>query len=205
MDYTVKLIIVDSDALRRMVIRRALADSSAYVEALSSIEELAKAWPRSGAILLHNQSGWIAKLFGAMARDSVWYPVIAYSERPEMSEIVEAILEGAVDYADWPIHCDTFTQTLNRALNRAAQIGTTRLREVMARTRIEKLTPRERQVLSGLVSGLSNRLIGEQLAISPRTVEAHRANMLSKLGASHSSEAIRIALEGDLVNGTVRT
>ena len=47
--------------------------------------------------------------------------------------------------------------------------------------------------------GLSNRLIGEQLDISPRTVEIHRANMLTKIGAQHTSEAIRIAIEASLV------
>jgi two-component system, LuxR family, response regulator FixJ len=45
---------------------------------------------------------------------------------------------------------------------------------------------------------LSNRLIGEKLTISPRTVEIHRANMLTKMGASHTSEAIRIAIEAEL-------
>ena len=44
-----------------------------------------------------------------------------------------------------------------------------------------------------------NRMIGEQLAISPRTVEIHRANMLNKMGASRTSEAIRIAIEASLV------
>jgi DNA-binding NarL/FixJ family response regulator len=55
-------------------------------------------------------------------------------------------------------------------------------------------------VLAGVAGGLSNRLIGERLSISPRTVEIHRANMLNKMGASHTSEAIRIAIEASLVN-----
>jgi len=70
----------------------------------------------------------------------------------------------------------------------------------MARARLDRLTKREREVLDGVASGLSNRLIGEKLAISPRTVEIHRANMLNKLGANHTSEAIRIAIEASLVN-----
>ena len=70
----------------------------------------------------------------------------------------------------------------------------------MARARVERLTRREREVLGGVASGLSNRLIGEKLSISPRTVEIHRANMLNKLGANHTSDAIRIAIEAALVN-----
>jgi DNA-binding NarL/FixJ family response regulator len=49
-----------------------------------------------------------------------------------------------------------------------------------------------------VAAGLSNRLIGGKLAISRRTVEIHRANMLNKLGAAHTSEAIRIAIEAAL-------
>ena len=64
---------------------------------------------------------------------------------------------------------------------------------------MQKLTRREREVLEGVADGLSNRLIGEKLRISPRTVEIHRANMLNKMGASHTSEAIRIAIEASLV------
>ncbi len=54
-------------------------------------------------------------------------------------------------------------------------------------------------VLGRLAVGMSNRLIGEQLDISPRTVEIHRANMLTKIGAQHTSEAISIAIEASLV------
>ena len=92
------------------------------------------------------------------------------------------------------------TETLGRAVARSESFGNAKLREVMARARVEVLTRREREVLSGVASGLSNRLIGEKLSISPRTVEIHRANMLNKLGARHTSEAIRIAIEAAMVS-----
>ncbi|WP_292924834.1 response regulator transcription factor, partial [Novosphingobium sp. SCN 63-17] len=75
-----------------------------------------------------------------------------------------------------------------------------KLREALARSRVDRLTKREREVLAGVAGGLSNRMIGEKLSISPRTVEIHRANMLTKMGANHTSEAIRIAIEAALVS-----
>ena len=54
-------------------------------------------------------------------------------------------------------------------------------------------------MLVGVAAGMSNRTIGEKLEISPRTVEIHRANMLTKMGANHTSEAIRIAIEAAVV------
>ena len=75
-----------------------------------------------------------------------------------------------------------------------------KLREARARSRIQKLTNREREVLIGVAGGLSNRKIGEHLSISPRTVEIHRANMLDKMRANHTSDAIRLAIEAALVD-----
>jgi FixJ family two-component response regulator len=113
---------------------------------------------------------------------------------------VNAILCGAIDYLVWPFVEAELTATLASAPDRAESVGSARLREAAARSRIERLTPREREVLSGMAAGHPNRAIAEQLAISPRTVEIHRANMLQKIGAAHTSEAIRIAIEASLAN-----
>ena len=62
-----------------------------------------------------------------------------------------------------------------------------------AKGRVERLTPRERDVLVGLVDGLTNKMIAEALDISPRTVEIHRANLMEKLEATSLSAVLRIA------------
>ncbi|MEO7915072.1 MAG: LuxR C-terminal-related transcriptional regulator, partial [Novosphingobium sp.] len=100
----------------------------------------------------------------------------------------------------WPFDVAVVSESIALAQGRAASLAGSKLREAIARSRIERLTRREREVLAGVADGMSNRLIGEKLAISPRTVEIHRANMLNKMGASHTSEAIRIAIEATLVN-----
>jgi len=200
MGFAVNLILVDHDTRRRAAITHALSTSNIHVEPFESIPELAQAWPHSGIVLLHDQDDAIATLIDAMSKNGEWFPVIAFSDEPNPARIVEAILDGAIDYIAWPIAGDELASTLDRALDRAERIGNAKLREVMARSRIDKLTRREREVLTGVAGGLSNRLIGERLAISPRTVEIHRANMLHKLGANHTSDAIRIAIEADLTN-----
>ena len=62
---------------------------------------------------------------------------------------------------------------------------------VAARNRMSTLSPREREVLDQLAAGNSNKVIAQALAISPRTVEIHRASMMRKLGARHAAEAVR--------------
>ncbi|CDO35556.1 MULTISPECIES: response regulator transcription factor [Novosphingobium] len=193
------LILIDGDTRRRATISHALSTAQIHVEPFENISELGAAWPRGGVVLLHEQAGAISSLIEQMARHGEWFPIIAFSEFPSPPRIVQAVLDGAIDYVGWPITADELNASLDRAIRRTDAFGHAKLREVMARARIDRLSRREREVLSGVASGLSNRLIGERLSISPRTVEIHRANMLTKLGASHTSDAIRIAIEAALI------
>ncbi len=68
-----------------------------------------------------------------------------------------------------------------------------------AREFIERLTPRERDVLLGLIDGKSNKVIAYELDISPRTVEIYRANLMDKLEVRSVAEAVRIAFAAGLV------
>lgn len=199
MDLISKLLLIDNNVQRRAAISHTLAASNIHVEPFESLGELQKSWPQNGTLLVYDTNDTIEHLIEQMAQKGHWLPIIAFHEEPNTQRIVQTILDGAVDYLTWPIAPDTLFEDLNRAITRAGALGNAKLREVMARARIERLTRREKEVLGGVASGLSNRKIGEKLCISPRTVEIHRANMLNKLGAHHTSEAIRIAIEAALV------
>ena len=67
-----------------------------------------------------------------------------------------------------------------------------------AQAKLDLLSPREREVLEGLLAGLPNKTIAYDLAISPRTVEIHRARVMDKMGARSLSELIRLALAAGL-------
>lgn len=194
------LILIDSDMRRRAAISHALSTGRTHVEPFENISELTMSWPRTGVVLIHEGTGAIQTLVGKMAYHGAWFPIIAFDEAPSSQRIVQAVLDGAIDYITWPIATDELHAALDRAISRSDNFGHAKLRELMARARIDRLTRREREVLGGVASGLSNRLIGEHLSISPRTVEIHRANMLNKLGANHTSDAIRVAIEAALVN-----
>ncbi|MBS0476164.1 MAG: LuxR family transcriptional regulator [Proteobacteria bacterium] len=193
------LILIDADTRRRAAISHFLAGSGIHVEPFEDVGELTRHWPRDGVILAHDEGTTVSTLIDHMTEQANWLPLIAFAVEPGTNRVVQAVLNGAVDYLAWPFGEAEIRAALTVAEESRDALGSVRLREAMARSRIQRLTPREREVLVGVADGLSNRLIGERLAISPRTVEIHRANMLNKMGANHTSEAIRIAIEASLV------
>jgi two-component system, LuxR family, response regulator FixJ len=194
------LILVDGDLRRRAMISHCLSSSGIHVEPFEHDGELISRWPRAGLVLVHDSGGGIVALARHMSESGNWLPMIAYAEQPSPEMIVAAVLDGAINYIGWPFGAEQLEAALAAAEARAAKLGSAKLREALARSRVERLTRREREVLSGVANGLSNRLIGQRLSISPRTVEIHRSNMLNKMGAHHTSEAIRIAIEAALVS-----
>lgn len=193
------LVLVDGDYRRRAAVSHCLAGTGIHVEPFEDPDELARSWPRDGVLLVHDDENSILRTISRMTDTGEWLPLVAFGEAPGTTRVVQAILCGAIDYLEWPFNETQVRQSLLLAEESRSGQGNARLREAMARSRIQRLTKREREVLAGVADGLSNRLIGERLAISPRTVEIHRANMLNKMGANHTSEAIRIAIEASLV------
>lgn len=193
------LYLIDTDTHRRASICHALAQSGSYIEPFENIGEIKTHWPRRGVILVEDGNRHISDLLEFMADHNRWLPIIAFSAHPSPQRVAQAILDGALGYVEWPSTVEDIAAAVSSAEKNAELLGSFRLRQARARSQIQKLTRREQQVLSAITEGLSNREIGERLAISPRTVEIHRSNMLHKVGAHHTSEAIRIAIEATLV------
>ena len=110
---------------------------------------------------------------------------------------VECFRAGAVHLIEKP--CDT--DALRDALTEAAACIEERRPQLAARERIAQLSPRERNVLDGLLTGASNKLIAHVHSISPRTVEIYRGQMMEKLRAHSLSAAILLALTAGLMPG----
>lgn len=193
------ILLIDHDWRRRAAIAHCLSSAGIHVEPSESVDEAIAHWPRAGLILANDADGNIAALMQHMGGTNNGLPVVAFAEAPTPSMVVQAVLDGALDYVAWPFAEGEPAAAIAAARVRASNFGEARLRAAAARTRIERLTPRERQVLSYVAKGLSSRVIGETLEISPRTVEIHRANLLNRLGVHHTSEAIRIAIEAALI------
>lgn len=118
-------------------------------------------------------------------------PVIIMTGHADVAMAVEAMKLGAVDFIEKPFADETVLSAIAAALRRqqdAAQPDSDCSR------RLQSLTDREREVLRGLLAGHPNKTIAYDLGISPRTVEVHRANVMTKTGAGSLSELVRMAI-----------
>lgn len=128
----------------------------------------------------------------------VGFPVIVMTGHGDVTVAVQAMKVGAVDFIEKPFEKAVLLSAIEEGFSRIEQAGRNRARAEEAQIRLQALTPRERDVLEGLVRGHPNKTIAYDLNISPRTVEIHRANLMGKLEVASLSEALRIAFAAGL-------
>lgn len=119
--------------------------------------------------------------------------VFALENRPEVEHAVMAMKAGAVDVLTKPLDHDRLLRGVYDAL---CDLPGTLTARALALPDCGPLTRRERQVLQLIAKGASNKEAGRELGISPRTIEAHRARVMEKLGARNAADLIRIVLSG---------
>lgn len=124
----------------------------------------------------------------------VLLPVIFLSGGADVTNAVKAVREGAIDFIEKPFDYKRVVELVDDCILRDARARSERARRRTACERIAQLTQREREVMTLVVAGRINREIAEQLAISVKTVEAHRAKIMEKLEVASVAELVQAAL-----------
>ena len=127
---------------------------------------------------------------------SLGFPLIVITGHGDVPLAVRAMKAGAIDFIEKPFALEAILDSLAAAFARLATPTGQDPAAVAAASKLNLLSPREREVLEGLLAGLPNKSIAYDLGISPRTVEIHRARLMDKMGARSLSELIRLALAG---------
>jgi two-component system response regulator FixJ len=125
-------------------------------------------------------------------------PAIMVTGHGDIQMAVEAMKSGAIDFIEKPFSDDVLIESITRAAERAAERVQSAAATDLIRQRIATLSDRERQVLKGVVAGQPNKLIADDLGISPRTVEVYRAGLMAKMQARSLPDLVRMALDIDL-------
>jgi len=128
-----------------------------------------------------------------MKRRGIGLPVIIITGHGDVPVAVAALKAGAVDFLEKPFDSDAILGAIDEALKRSAVPAGAIDRETVA-SRVETLTPREREVMDLVVEGQPNKAIAHRLKIALRTVEIHRARVMEKTGARNLSELVRMAI-----------
>jgi two-component system response regulator FixJ len=146
-----------------------------------------------GAVLLDVRMpgiGGLAVLERLVAQGVDW-PVIMLTGHGTVEMCRRAFKSGAAEFLEKPVDDEALVEALQQAVRQHVRSRERRAADGAAAARYAQLSPREREVLALIVEGLTNKEIGRALALSPRTVEAHRAHLFDKLGAPSLAQLIR--------------
>jgi two-component system response regulator FixJ len=127
------------------------------------------------------------------------FPILIMTGHGDVPLAVEAMKLGAVDFLEKPFEDDRLTSMIEAAIRQAEPAAKDDAVTQDIAARIATLSPRERQVMEGLIAGLSNKLIARDYDISPRTIEVYRANVMTKMQAGSLSELVRLAMRAGLL------
>jgi two-component system response regulator DctR len=115
-------------------------------------------------------------------------PVIFLTGHADVPTAVDAVKRGAFDFCEKPFSDNALVDRIEQALALSSQVLETRARKALLQNRLAELTERERDVMRLVVEGLANKLIADQLDISVRTVEVHRARVFDKMDVRSAVE-----------------
>jgi two-component system, LuxR family, response regulator FixJ len=170
------------------VTARTYDSASAFLDALPTIDP--------GCIITDVRMPGISgiELLRRLGEMRVRMPVIVITGHGDVPLAVEAMKNGAVDFLEKPFEDERLLGSVRSALSRSRENAERDAERAEVEARLATLTNRERDVLEGLVAGKPNKIIAFDLAISPRTVEIYRANVMTKMEAASLSELVRMAL-----------
>ncbi|HTZ77938.1 MAG TPA: response regulator FixJ [Stellaceae bacterium] len=190
--------IVDDDEAIRDSLSLLLESAGFAVATYPFAEAFLAAAPQSGGgclvidVRMPGMGG--LELQQELARRGRRIPVIVITGHADVPLAVQAMKAGAVDFVEKPFEESTIVGAIRRAFDLGVETARAEAAGAEIGQRLQSLTAREREVLDALVAGKPNKIIAYDLAISPRTVEIHRARVMEKMQARTLSDLVRMAL-----------
>ena len=193
--------IVDDDEAVRDSLRWLLEGNGFSVKVFSNGEELLDFSKKQshgivGCLILDVRMPGITgvELHDVLLKEGIDIPVIFITGHGSVSLAVKSMKKGAIDFLEKPFSDEEICKLVDSSLRKARDVSDKREVNLKAQELLAKLTPRENQVLERITAGRLNKQIADDLNISIKTVEAHRANIMTKVEARTVAELIKIAL-----------
>lgn len=201
---TQTVFVVDDDQAVRMALSLLIRSMGLAVETFESASAfLGTCDPeRSGCLVLDIRMPGMSglEMQEELNRRAIGLPVIFITGHGDVAMAVRAMKSGAVDFIEKPFNDQQLLDRVNKALDLDRNARAARAEHATLAARIELLSPREREVMERIVAGQANKVIAIELGLSERTVEIHRAKVMTKTGARSLAELVtmvnRYAAEG---------
>lgn len=198
MSTTPTVFVVDDDPATREWVSGLARSVGLNVAAFASADDFIKGYELDtpGCLLLDVRLPKLSglELQALLHERRIGIPIIMMSAFGEVGVAVQAMKAGAVDFIEKPCSGQGLLDRIHRAIAVDAESRETRGAVKDARERVSSLSPREHEVLEGILEGKANKVIAADLGISEKTVEARRAILMQKMGAHSIAELIRLAL-----------
>lgn len=190
------IVLIDGNLKRRAEIGHLLRAKGFHIEPYETVADYEEYPLQAALYLIADDANELGVLVNTLAHVDHFPKIIGYRADPSVDDIVEAMKTGAANYLAWPFEADEFEQTLEKIEVRGTNVAMIRSRVLRAKRKLQCLTERELQVLDLIAEGQSSKEIAQDLEISPRTVDIHRANMMVKLKSKNAAQLVRVAVEG---------
>lgn len=198
MDETATVYVVDDDAAVRdslaLLLESAGLQAETYPTAQAFLDE-ARTQQHGCCLLLDVRMPGMSglELQSALAERNIDIPIIFITAHGDVPMSATAFKAGAVDFLEKPLSEETLLGRVREAIARDARHRQRSAERSEAQARLQRLTPREREVMAMVVQGESNKAIARRLNVSYRTVETHRARVMEKMEAESLPALIRLA------------
>ncbi|HUT12573.1 MAG TPA: response regulator [Thermoguttaceae bacterium] len=190
--------IIDDDQAVRHAVRVLVESMRLRTEAYGSAEEFLADYDsdKPGCILLDVRMPGISglEIFQRLSREELHPPVIFLSAHGDVPMVVEVMRAGALNFLEKPCRDQQLWEALREALQRDAENRRRLAQRRKIRRRIDRLNSGEREVMTRLVAGESNKTMAASLGLSVRTIEVRRAKVMQKMKAGSLAELVRLTL-----------
>jgi FixJ family two-component response regulator len=189
--------VVDDDPSVRRSLERLIRSAGFTVESFASAQEfLERPWPDTpGCLVLDIQMPGVSglDLQGELAAAEVNLPIIFLTGYGTVPASVRAMKAGALDFLEKPVDDRALVDAVHQAVarSRRARLEQAEIQEIQRR--VDSLSPREREVLSLLLTGMLNKQIAFELGTAEKTIKVHRGRVMEKMQAGSVAELVRLA------------
>ncbi len=194
--------IVDDEADVRDSVGLLVRSAELAVETFASAGEFLQACDRErpGCVVLDVRMPGLSGLAAQqqLLKRGITLPIIFISGHGDIAMAVQA---GALDFLEKPFDDQVLLDRVHKALVIDAENRAHAAAEAEIRRRLQTLTPRECEVMEQLIEGKVNKIIAQELDVSTRTVEIHRARVLHKMRVSNVSQLVRLVLSSERYRG----